>query len=145
MAQQRLRLLSNPTIRAALKQAWEDSEPGATGGHEEGGFIVRDLAGDLEVVRWPKGEQNSILLPLHPNCKVGNNDIIATFHTHPNTGSDYLQEPSETDKRAVRDDPNLKGKFYEGEYVISQEKIYLIAPNGQVSEVADAGEILADT
>jgi hypothetical protein len=145
MTQQRFTLLSNPTIRAALKQAWEDSQPGATGGHEEGGFIVRDLAGDLEVVRWPKGGQNSILLPPHPKCKVGDKDIIATFHTHPNMGSDYLQEPSETDKRAVRDDPNLKGKFYGGEYVISQEKIYLIAPNGQVREIGNTWEIFAET
>ena len=141
MAQQRL--LSDPKIRAVLQQAWEDSQPGATGGHEEGGFMVIDSAGTLDVVRWPKGEQNSIMLPPHPNCKIDDKDITATFHTHPNTGSDYLQEPSETDKRAVRDDPNLKGGFYKGEFVISQEKTYLIAPNGQVSEVGDTEEILA--
>lgn len=136
-----LRLLNDLSVRSGLKQAWEDSQPGTTGGHEEGGFIVTNLAGNLEIVRWPKGEQSSILLPPHPNCKIGNKDLIATFHTHPNTGEDYLQEPSETDKRAVRDDPDLKGKFYEGEVVISKEKIYLIAPNGQVSEVEDTWEI----
>ena len=94
------------------------------------------------MARWPKGAQNSIILPPHPNCKIGESDIVATFHTHPNTGSDYLQDPSETDKRAVRDDPNLKGESYEGEFVISQEKIYLIAPNGQVSEVGATWAIL---
>jgi hypothetical protein len=31
-------------------------------------------------------------------------DIVASFHTHPNTGSDYLQEPSETDKRGITDE-----------------------------------------
>lgn len=36
-----------------------------------------------------------------------------------------FQEPSDTDKRAVRDDPDLKGEFYEGELVISQKKVYL--------------------
>ena len=138
-----LRLLNDPKVCSGLKQAWEDSQPGTTGGHEEGGFVVMNLAGNLEVVRWPKGEQSSILLPPHPNCRIGSRDIIATFHTHPNTGEDYLQEPSETDKRAVRDDPDLKGKFYEGEVVISKEKIYLIAPNGQVSEVEDTWEILS--
>ena len=89
----------------------------------------------MSVVRWPKGAQNSIIVPPHPTCKIGERDIVATFHTHPNTGGDYLQEPSETDKRAVRDDPDLKGALYEGEYVISQETIYLITPTGQVGEV----------
>jgi len=64
-------------------------------------------------------------------------EIVASFHTHPNTGSDYLQEPSETDNRAVRDDPDLKGEDYVGEFVISQAVIYLISPTGQVREMDD--------
>lgn len=103
-----LRLLRDPTVRLAFRRAWEDSQPGTTEAHEEGGFIVRDSAGNLTMVRWSRGEQNSILMRPHPNCKIGNKDIVATFHTHPNTGADYQQEPSETDKRAVRDDPDLK-------------------------------------
>jgi len=134
MAQQRATILDNAAVCAALQQAWEDSQPGVTGGHEEGGFILRSPEGDLSVVRWPKGIQNSIILPVHSNCRIGEHDIIATFHTHPNTGTDYVQEPSETDKRAVRDDPDLKGEWYAGEYVISQETIYLITPTGQVDE-----------
>ncbi len=142
MTQQRTTILNAPAVRAALKQAWEDSQSGVTGGHEEGGFILRDSVGNLRVVRWPKGAQNSIILPPHPNCKIGESDIVATFHTHPNMGSDYLQEPSETDERSVRDDPDLKGEFYEGEFIISQEKIYLIAPDGQMSEVGEKREII---
>lgn len=144
MAQQRVTVLDASTVRVALKKAWEDSQPGVTDGHEEGGFILRDPAGSLSVVRWPKGAQKSIILPPHPNCKVGERDIVATFHTHPNTGSEYLQEPSETDKRAVRDDPALKGGFYAGEFVISQETVYLVTPDGQASEVGEAREILGE-
>ena len=136
-------LLNAPTIRAALRRAWEESEPGATGGHEEGGFILQDPLGNLSVVRFPIGTQNRIIVPPHPDCKIDDNDILATFHTHPNTGRNYLQEPSETDKRAVRDDPNLKGEFYLGEFVISQAKIYLISPTGQVSEVGETQQLLA--
>jgi hypothetical protein len=135
MVQQRGTILDNAAVCAALTQAWEDSQPGVTGGHEEGGFILRGSAGDLSVVRWPKGTQNGIIVPPHPNCKIGERDIVATFHTHPNTGGDYLQEPSETDKRAIRDDPDLKGVLYEGEYVISQETIYLLTATGQVGEI----------
>jgi len=143
MIQDHVIILEVPTIRAALKQAWEDSQPGVIGGHEEGGFILRDPAGNLSMVRWPKGAHNTIILPPHPKCKIGENYIVATFHTHPNTGADYLQEPSETDKCAVRDDPDLKGALYVGEFVISQAKIYLVTPNGQVSEVKDTQELLA--
>ncbi|WP_275524804.1 hypothetical protein [Kamptonema sp. UHCC 0994] len=38
--------------------------------------------------------------------------------------------------------PDLKGASYVGEFVISQAKIYLIAPNGQVSEISDTFIIL---
>lgn len=138
-----LSFLNDQTILDALLQAWHDSRPGVSGGHEEGGFVLRDAEGNLSVCRWQQGEQDRIVLPSYRDCKFEGHDIVATFHTHPNTGSDYLQDPSETDKRAVRDDPNLKATYYAGELVISQEKIYLIEPNGQVSEVGNTREILA--
>lgn len=136
------KILTNSSVCAELKLAWEESNPGVTGGHEEGGFILKDATGNFSVVRWKTGNQNSIILPPHPGCKIEGTAIVASFHTHPNTGSDYLQEPSETDKRAVRDDPDLKEASYLGEFVISQAKIYWIEPNGQVSEVGDTSLIL---
>ncbi len=144
MPDQSLAFLNNLAVREALKQAWQDSNPGVSGGHEEGGFVLQASSGILSVARWPGGAQSSIFVPPHPNCKFGDGDIIATFHTHPNTGDDYLQEPSETDKRAVRDDPDLKDNFYEGEIVISQQTIYLIAPSGQVREIGSSQQILAE-
>lgn len=144
MSEQRGTVLNEPTVCAALRQAWQDSQPGLSGGHEEGGFVLKDSAGNLSVVRWPKGIQNAIALPPHSNCKIGENDIVATFHTHPNIGDDFLQEPSETDRRAVQDDPDLKGTEYEGEFVISQRIIYLIAPTGQMSEAGNTLEILSE-
>jgi hypothetical protein len=138
-------ILNDPVVRAALKQAWEDSQPGLSGGHEEGGFIVRDSIGNLSVERWQQGQQNTITVPSHPDCRYHDRDIVATFHTHPNIGSNYLQEPSETDRRAVRNDPHLKGAFYEGEFVISSKIIYCIAPTGHVSEVAITADYFADT
>jgi hypothetical protein len=136
-------LLDSPLIRSALKQAWQDSKPGIIGGHEEGGFIVRDSAGNIEVVRWLKGAQDNIFLPHHAGCRIDSTEIVATFHTHPNTGPDYLQAPSETDTRAVRDDPDLKGDQYIGELVISRQTIYLITPQGHVRDLAEAESILA--
>ena len=134
-------ILNDLAVLVALKQAWQDSQPGVTGGHEEGGFVLQDSTGKLSTVRWPKGAQDTIILPAHPNCRIGGNDIVATFHTHPNTGSNYLQEPGETDKRAVRDAPDLKGVAYAGEFVVSQSIIYLITPNGQVREMGSTRDI----
>ncbi|MEQ1603378.1 MAG: DUF4329 domain-containing protein [Pyrinomonadaceae bacterium] len=119
-----------PSIRTDFSQAWIDSDPGVTGGHEEGGFITVDDDGSLSLVRWTNGSQNEIILPPHKNCFVDGKDIVASFHTHPNTGSDFQQEPSLTDIRAMSDDFDLKGEFYLGEIVISEQNIYLIEPAG---------------
>lgn len=136
-------ILNNPPIRAALKEAWQDSHPGITGGHEEGGFIVQDSGYNLSIVRWPKGLQDSIFVPPHRGCRIDERDIVASFHTHPNTGDDFLQEPCETDKRAVHDDPDLKGSAYLGEFVISQKTAYLITPTGQVHEITETQALFA--
>ena len=142
MKKYRLGVLENKEICTELQKVWKDSQPGASGGHEEGGFILRKQDDTLVVSRWPKGELNNIFLPPHQNCKFDNFDILASFHTHPNTGSDFFQEPSVTDKRAIRDDLDLKGEFYEGELVISEEKIYVISPNGHVDEIGERKELL---
>ena len=82
MLKEYIPILQNPTVCEVLKQAWRDSNPGISGGHEEGGFIVQDAERKWSVIRWPKGEQNCILLPSHHNCKIGEHDIVASFHTH---------------------------------------------------------------
>ena len=56
--QLKLAILSEPDVGAALADAWRDSYPGPTGGHEEGGLILRDLADKLSVLCWPKGAQD---------------------------------------------------------------------------------------
>ncbi|MEZ4861229.1 MAG: hypothetical protein R3C14_07980 [Caldilineaceae bacterium] len=89
-------LLKNEVVIAAMSAAWVDSQPGVSGGHEEGGFVLRNADRQIEVLRWVTGVQNSIWVPPHPGCKIGESDILASFHTHLNTGSNYLQEPSET-------------------------------------------------
>jgi len=135
-------ILGDPAVRVPLRLAWEDSQPGTAIAHEEGGFVLRDETGELTTLRWPRGSQKSILMPSHTGCRIGEKHIAATFHTHPNVASEYLQEPGETDRRAVRDDPDLKGKFYVGEFVISYARTYLIGPNGQVIDVGETAALL---
>jgi hypothetical protein len=134
-------ILQKVEVRRELQQAWIDSSPGVSGGHEEGGFIVTDDLGTLSVIRWEKGLENEIILPPHNDCILDGKDIVSSFHTHPNTGEDFQQEPSLTDIRAVRDDLDLKGQFYVGEFVISQENIYLVEPSGQVLEIGNTNEM----
>jgi hypothetical protein len=137
-----LDLLREPEVREALSEAWKESQPGLTGGHEKGGFIVLDENDKLSVRRWPKGENNLIRVPGHAGCEIDGLPIVATFHTHPNTGADFLQEPSETDKRGVRDDAELKGSLYIGEFVIADEMVYLITPGGAVREIDTRAKLL---
>lgn len=137
-----LDILNAPAVRAALNQAWVDSQPGVTGGHEEGGFVVLDKFFGLAVKRWPKGEGNLIRVPDHAGCAVDGLPIVATFHTHPNTGPEYLQEPGETDKRGVCEDAELKESMYVGEFVVSNNLIYLVTPGGTVRELGSRAELL---
>ena len=137
-----LDILRYPAVRLALAAAWVESKPGLAGRHEEGGFILLDGGEELSVRRWPTGEGNQIKVPEHRGCVVDGLPIVATFHTHPNTGPDYLQEPGETDKRGVRDDAELKGSHYVGEFVVANETVYLIAPSGAVRELDGRSELL---
>ena len=96
----------------------------------------------LKLLRWPRGAGDLIDVPDHPFCEFAGSEIVATFHTHPNTGPEYIQEPSETDKRGVRNDLDLKGARYVGELVISERLIYLVQPAGTVVTVGSTNEIL---
>jgi hypothetical protein len=130
-------VLDDKTIRGLFLQAWHESQPGTAAAHEEGGFVLRNADGSLGVERWPRGVQNEILVPPHPGGRRNNLAIVATFHTHPNPGAEFQQEPSLTDIRAVRDDPDLGGPDYEGEYVIASQWIYRIQKNGQVESIGE--------
>ena len=137
-----LDILREPAVRSALAAAWEESNPGLIGGHEEGGLVVLNDDEKLSVLRWPVGEGSRIKVPTHHGCAVNGRPIVATFHTHPNIGPDFLQEPSETDRRGVRDDSELKGATFVGEFVVADEMIYLVTPSGAVRELDRRADLL---
>ena len=137
-----LDILRDEVVREPLAGAWKESEPGLMGGHEEGGFIVLAEDDNFSVKPWPIGEGNLIRVPSHAGCIVDGLPIVATYHTHPNTGPDYLQEPSETDKRGVKEDADFKGSLYVGEFVVASEMIYLITPDGTVRVLGTHTELL---
>ena len=135
-------ILADKDVAQQLAHAWIDSEPGPVGGREQGGFVV-DAAGNLAVVRWPAGETRSIsFIPPHVGCRLAQDPIVASFHTHPNTGPDYRQEPSPRDIRAMHDDMDLKATWYVGEFVVADHSIYLLRPDGEVREMGRRIEFL---
>jgi hypothetical protein len=131
-----LDILHEPEVRAALFEAWKESKSGLIGGYEQGGFIVLDDKDKLKIRRWPVGEGNWIRVPSHTGRMIDGRHIVATFHTHPNIGPDYMQEPGETDKRGVKEDVDLKGSHYIGEFVIANEMVYLITQRREVEKRA---------
>jgi hypothetical protein len=136
-------ILANDGVKAELRRAWQESEPGTARAHEEGGFVLRQTDGSFSVERWPRGAQDEIELPQHPGGHRDSAVIVATFHTHPNTGPDFLQEPGPTDIRGVTEDPDLRHEEYEGEYVISRNTLYLIRPDGSVEALGDTNRLLS--
>ncbi len=138
-------ILDYGDIRSALADAWRRSQPDSPQAHEEGGFVVQRDDGSLFVIGWPRGLQNEILVPAHQGGRRANMPIIATFHTHPNSGGMFQQEPSLTDIRAVRDDPDLSHSEYEGEYVISRRMIFRILRSGDVIAIGETQRLLEMT
>ena len=136
-------VLTDPGVCQSLLLAWQESNPGTLSAHEEGGFILRRNDGSLIAERWPRGLQDEISVPEHAGGKRNGLTIIATFHTHPNPGAEYLQEPGPTDIRAVRDDPDLGHPEYEGEFVIATELIYMISRAGAVIMIGRTNGTLA--
>lgn len=137
-------VLSDQLVRGSLLQAWQESNPGTATAREQGGFVLRDADGSLSVERWPTGAKRQISVPPHPACRRGAATIVATFHTHPNTGPEFQQEPSLTDIRAVRDDPDLNDSDYEGEFVISSELVYRILRSGDFETIGETAVTLFD-
>jgi len=74
-------ILDDESVRGQLLQAWKESEPGTASAHEEGGFVLRNADGSLDVERWPTGRQNEIYVPVHTRGLRGDRPIVATFHT----------------------------------------------------------------
>lgn len=135
-------ILDDEFIRTSFRTAWISSESDSANAHEEGGFVVRQADGTLFVIGWPHGLQNEIFVPPHSGGRRATMPIVATFHTHPNSGPGFSQEPSLTDIRAVRDDPDLSHNEYEGEFVISKNLIYLIRRSGEVEVIGETRLVL---
>lgn len=134
-------ILADKDVAQQLAQAWNESQPGPVGGREQGGFVVEE-SDHLSVVRWPAGETRAILVPPHAGGCLKQGPIVASFHTHPNTGPEFRQEPSPRDVQAMREDADLKASWFVGEFIIADRCLYLLQPDGEVREMGRRIEFL---
>ena len=104
-------LLQDAVVDAALRQAWQDSNPyapdvprGQPGSlkQEQGGFIYWNVqTGDLEIERLPPGSREGLTgIPLSSTAL---RILAGSFHTHPNTLAEgYAADPSPADRHFTR-------------------------------------------
>lgn len=136
----RVDLLSHPDVIDGFRRAYEESRVGTESPIEQGGFILLDpVTAALEVVRVPSGGRDSLEYPICPDGTYQGKQIVGTFHTHPNTGPQWQQDPSPQDVRLSQDYPETTGSH---QFVIASETIYHIDNEGTVSEVASTSELL---
>jgi len=132
--------LNDPNVKAGMKQAAKDSDIGGGNPKEQGGFILKDpKTGNLSVERWPTGQSSSMSPPISTDGKYNGKDIVGSFHTHPNVGQGWKQEPSTTDTSFVTNYPKTAG---DNHYVISKDKVYRIDSGASVSDAGKTGDIL---
>lgn len=133
-------LLADPSVVAGMRKAFEESDVGGSEPVEQGGFILRDpQTGKLAVERLPSGHRSSLRYPICPEGTYRGENIVGSFHTHPNTGPDWMQEPSLQDVRLSKENPETMGPH---QFVFSATAAYHIDNEGVVSEIGATAEVL---
>jgi hypothetical protein len=88
-------VLNDPVVQDALDRAWDASDEGTPGEHEEGGDIYqcREANADgsysyrTEIRPWPPGTSEGIA-PSRTPTMTGPCRFVATYHTHPGGAGD---------------------------------------------------------
>jgi uncharacterized Zn-binding protein involved in type VI secretion len=135
--------LDDPNVKAAMRQAWTDSQAGDQNNrHEEGGYLVRNADGSYGVERWPRGKGASINPPARDaNGKYNGKEVIGEFHTHPNppideTGKQWTQGGHAGDWNGIA------AENYPGDsYIISRDNVWKVPPDGQPTVDASGNEV----
>ena len=131
-------------IREAIQWAWEHSQTDNPSlRHEEGGYIVVEEDGTLGVRWWRSGTRSSIIPPKRAgDGSYAGRQVVGEFHTHPNPPKDeqgraWSQAPSPLDADGIREE-NYAGMSY----VITDQHIWQISPDGRVERVGSRRRLL---
>ncbi|MDA0285518.1 MAG: Mov34/MPN/PAD-1 family protein [Planctomycetota bacterium] len=133
-------LFEDSAIRRALRDALLESRSGTKQPIEQGGFIVRDASTLRPVVRrLSAGLADSFQIPLCPDGQFRGEQILGSFHTHPNTGPEWQEEPSRQDIRLVTEYPETIGPWH---FVIGPVRTYCIGNDGTVKVLGVTDDVL---
>lgn len=133
-------LLLHQVVIDGLRRAYEESGIGTDRPIEQGGFILRDpAAATLVLMRLPAGSRASLVYPICADGTYQGKQIIGSFHTHPNTGQEWQQEPSPQDIRLSQEYPETMGPH---QFVISKDTIYHIDNDGEVTAMGSTRRLL---
>jgi hypothetical protein len=133
-------LLANAEVIDQLRRAYDESRVGTDDPAEQGGFLLIDPVHCIvEVAKLPSGAPDSLAFPICADGMYQGKTIVGSFHTHPNAGADWRQEPSPQDIRLSQDFPETMGPH---QFVIAKEKIYHIDREGMVTVIGDTEQLL---
>lgn len=91
------------------------------------------------MARLPATEADSLTFPICFDGTYQNQRIVGSFHTHPNIGPEWQQEPSEQDVLVSIEYPETMGPHH---FVVARDTVYHIDNQGCVSEVGATSQIL---
>ena len=126
-------LQADETVRHALQQAWNDSQPGdPLHRHEEGGWILWNREShSIRIFRVPSGTRAALttIVGTRPE-NTPDEQVVGWFHTHPNPPQDdrpgnktrWDQDPSSADINFSMQH-NLPG------LVVTRTGIYVFGPD----------------
>lgn len=135
--------IDDPAVKAAMRQAWEDSQANdPKNRHEEGGYIVKNPDGSYGVARWPRGAGASIAPPPRDsNGKYKGKEVVGEFHTHPNPPVD--ENGKKWTQGGHRGDwDGIKAEKYPGDsYIISGGHVWKVSPDGKPTVDKSGNEV----
>jgi RHS repeat-associated protein len=128
-------VVNDPKVASAFDKAWRKSNPDAPNvprgqpgsqKREQGGWVVSDRRGNLDVRSVPGGTRDSLpaIIGSRPRCDGSSCTVILWYHTHPNNleHEDYVQGPSYEDQSFTTNYAKVVG------VIITRDTYYYIQP-----------------
>jgi RHS repeat-associated protein len=127
------KIFNDPIVNRAMRQAYVLSNVGIKGWEvEQGGTIGMNSNRTFFVSTWGHGKQSSIIPDYYPTGMIGNAEVVGSFHTHPNIGKGWQQEPSPSDLNWFKNNEKSAGDVH---FVITEIRVYLIQRSEVFSRV----------
>ena len=129
-------VMTDSTVRAAIEDAWNDSNPNAPEvppnpppgiKQEQGGWVIYDCCNQTyQIIRVTGGTRDRLPTIVRTRPNVSHPEyLVAWFHTHPNTVAEgYAQGPSPADIQFTHNSARVPGivRSHDGYHLINLPK-----------------------